>query len=500
MFVATARALNGKPPAIKWLQDKMLINGKFVPAVSGKMMDVINPATEEVCARVAEADAADVDLAVTAARKAFDSYRTTDGAYRRSLMLKLANLIYQHREELAAIETLDNGKSYNAALNVDLLLMEECFRYYAGWADKIYGRVAPVSGCNFSFVKREPVGVCGQIIPWNFPLLMAAWKLAPALAMGNTVVLKPAEQTPLGALRLGELLMEAGYPPGVANILPGFGSTAGAHLVRHRDVDKVAFTGSTAVGRQILCMAAESNLKRVTLELGGKSPLIVCDDADLDAAVDVASHGVYFNMGQVCTASSRIFVDAKVHDDFVARLKVAVEKRRVGPGNDLANDQGPLVSARQQQRVLEYIEKGKAERATLVTGGGRHGTRGYFVQPTVFTDVTDNMTIAREEIFGPVASVLKFHTMEEAVERANATTYGLAAGICTCDLDKIMHYSSFLKAGTVWVNCWNRYDAAMPFGGCKQSGIGRELGEEALSNYTETKSVFIALKSPFVKN
>ncbi|ORC85730.1 aldehyde dehydrogenase, mitochondrial precursor [Trypanosoma theileri] len=500
MFRATTKFFTNKPPVIKRLQDKLLINGRFVPAVSGKTFDVVNPATEEVCAHVAEAAEADVDIAVTAARKAFNEYRTTDGAYRRALMLKLADAIHRHREELAAIECLDNGKPYTVALNVDLMLVEECFRYYAGWADKVCGQVLPVSGKNFAFLKREPVGVCGQIIPWNFPLLMAAWKLAPALAMGNAVVLKPAEQTPLGALRLGELAMEAGYPAGVLNILPGYGATAGARLALHQDVDKIAFTGSTVVGHQIMRMAAESNLKRVTLELGGKSPLIVFEDADLDAAADVASHGIYFNMGQVCTASSRIFVHESVHDAFLAKLRVLAESRRIGPGNDPANDLGPLISARQHQRVLEYIEKGKKEGGIVVTGGERCAGRGYFVKPTVFAGVNDNMTIVREEIFGPVVCVIKFKTMDEVIERANNTTYGLAAGICTPDIEKIMYCSSFLKAGTVWVNCWNCFDASMPFGGFKQSGIGRELGDQALQHYTETKSVFMALKGPLVKN
>ncbi|RNF18327.1 aldehyde dehydrogenase, mitochondrial precursor [Trypanosoma conorhini] len=500
MLRATTRALCDRPPAVKRLQDKLLINGKFVPAVSGKTFDVVNPATEEVCARVAEADAPDVDLAVAAAREAFQHYRTTDGRYRRGLMLKLADAIHRHREELAAVETLDNGKPYGVALRLDLAQVEECFRYYAGWADKVCGQVLPTSGSNFSFTKREPVGVCGQVIPWNFPLLMAAWKLAPALAMGNTVVLKPAEQTPLTALRLGELAVEAGYPDGVLNILPGFGPTAGARLAMHDDVDKIAFTGSTVVGHQIMRMAADSNLKRVTLELGGKSPLIVCDDADLDAAATVASEGVYFNTGQVCTASSRVFVHEKVHDAFVAKLKVLAESRRVGPGDDPANNHGPLVSARQHERVLGYIEKGKVEGATVVTGGARCGDRGYFVQPTVFTAVADKMTIAREEIFGPVVCVMAFKTMDEAIERANATTYGLAAGVCTTDVEKVMHCASFLRAGTVWVNCWNCFDAAMPFGGFKRSGLGRELGEQSLQHYTETKSVHIALKGPLVKN
>jgi aldehyde dehydrogenase (NAD+) len=484
---------------ISRLQTKLLINNEWVESVSGKTFDVYNPATGEVCAQVFEGDAADVDLAVSAAKEAFKSFRLTDGRTRRDLMLKLANLLEANKEEMASIETLDNGKPYMQALYVDVMASVECFRYYAGWADKISGQVAPVSGMNFSFVKREPVGVCGQIIPWNFPLLMAAWKLAPALALGNTVVLKPAEQTPLSALRLGELFIEAGYPKGVVNIIPGFGPTAGGRISHHPDVSKVAFTGSTDIGHVIMRASANSNLKKVSLELGGKSPLIVCEDADLDAAVNAACAGIFFNMGQVCTAASRVFVHESVYDQFVEKMKENAEKRAIGAGQSADVDQGPLISKEQHDRVLSLIAKGKEEGATAICGGERYGDKGYFVKPTVFANATDNMTIVKEEIFGPVVCALKYKTLDEAIERANNTTFGLAAGVFSNNINTIMKLTSFLQAGTVWVNSWNVFDVACPFGGYKESGLGRELGEAALALYTETKCVTIALQDALVK-
>ena len=484
---------------LKRLQTKLLINNEWRDAVSGKTFEVVDPSTGKVCASVAEGAEADVDLAVKAARDAFKSFRTTDGPFRRNLLLKLADLLEKNKEEVASIESLDNGKPYAQALYVDVMSSIDCFRYYAGWADKVTGQVTPVSGAHFAFVKREPIGVCGQIIPWNFPLLMAAWKLAPALALGNTVILKPAEQTPLVALRLGELIIEAGFPPGVVNIIPGFGPTAGARIASHPDVNKVAFTGSTEIGHVIMKAAAESNLKRVSLELGGKSPFIVCADANVDKAAATAASGIFFNMGQVCTASSRVFVHESIHDEFVAKVKANAEARVVGPGKLLTTDQGPLVSQEQHERVLGYIAKGKQEGATCLTGGERAHNEGYFIKPTVFTGVTDDMTIAREEIFGPVVSVLKFKTIDEVIERANATTFGLAAGIFTNDLNTALKFSSFVEAGTVWVNCWNVFDNANPFGGYKRSGIGRELGDAALALYTESKTVCIALEQSLVK-
>ncbi|EPY27162.1 aldehyde dehydrogenase (NAD+) [Strigomonas culicis] len=488
------------PPKIDRFANKLLINGQFVDAVSGKTFDVYNPSTEQVITKVAEADKADVDLAVKAARNAFESYRFTDGPYRRDLMLRLCDIMEKNQEELAALESMDNGKPYRVALHADTKLAIECMRFYAGWADKLYGDLAPVSGNFLSYVKRQPVGVCGQVIPWNFPLLMAAWKLGPALALGNTVVLKPAEQTPLTAIRLGEMFLEAGYPAGVINILPGYGATAGAAIAMHSDVDKVAFTGSTVVGREIMRMAAESNLKKVSLELGGKSALIVASDADVDEAAAVAELGIYFNMGQVCTASSRIYVHESLHDAFVANLKKRAEARRVGPGSDPANDMGPLVSQKQHERVLSYIESGVKEGATLVTGGGRVGEKGYFVAPTIFADVKESMRICKEEIFGPVVCIMKFSDLDDVVACANDSIYGLAAGICTKDVDTAMRISSRLDAGTVWINTWNAFDVAQPFGGFKQSGLGRELGKDVLDLYTESKSVMYALKGPLTKN
>lgn len=486
-------------PKVTHIQDKLLINGRFVPAVSGKTFEVVNPADEAVVAHVAEADAADVDLAVKAARHAFEQYRTAECSWRRDLMLRLADILEKNNKEMAALESLDNGKPYEAALGADLTLAVECFRYYAGFADKVDGCVPPRSGNMLGIVKRQAVGVCGQIIPWNFPLLMAAWKLGPALAAGNTVVLKPAEQTPLSALRLGEMALEAGYPAGVLNILPGFGAHAGAHIARHMDIDKVAFTGSTVVGREVMRMAAESNLKKVSLELGGKSALIVCEDADVAEAAAVAETGIYFNMGQVCTASSRIYVHESVYDEFVSRLRAHAEQRKVGPGNDLSNDMGPLVSKRQHDRVLSYIDDGVKAGATVVTGGKRIGAKGYYVQPTIFADVKEDMKICKEEIFGPVTCVMKFRDMDEVVKRANDSIYGLAAGICTRSMDTALRYSTHLDAGTVWVNTWNNFCASMPFGGFKQSGIGRELGRYGIDLYTEPKAIHFQLKGPIVK-
>jgi aldehyde dehydrogenase (NAD+) len=474
-------------------QTKLLIDGRWVDALSGKTFATLNPATGEVICQVAEADKADVEIAVKAARRAFEHvWKTYEASGRRDLMLKLADLIEKNKEELATLETLDNGKPFTESLNVDLALAIKCFRYYAGWADKIGGRTCPVDGKFFSFTKHEPLGVVGQIIPWNFPLLMATWKLAPALAMGCCVVLKPAEQTPLSVLRLGELIIEAGYPAGVVNILPGFGPTAGAAIASHMDVDKVAFTGSTEVGHIIMQQAAKSNLKRVSLELGGKSPLVICEDADLDAAVAATQVGIFFNQGQVCTASSRVFVQESIYERFIEKLVSATRKRTQGnPFQDV--NMGPQVSEEQWNRVYGYIQKGKQEGAKCATGGKKVGDRGYFIAPTIFTDVTDDMTIAREEIFGPVMCCLKFRTLDEAIKRANKSEYGLAAGIFTRDINSAFKFADRVKAGTVWINTYNSFDTAQPFGGFKQSGQGRELGEYGLELYTEVKTVMIAL-------
>ncbi|MGO9471041.1 MAG: aldehyde dehydrogenase family protein [Isosphaeraceae bacterium] len=475
-------------------QTKMLIDGKWRDSQSGKTFDTINPATEEVITQVAEGDAADIDLAVKAARKAFDSgpWRTMDARDRGRLLNKLADVIESHTDELAELETLDNGKPIGESKSADLPLVIDCFRYYAGWADKIHGQTIPVRGRYFCYTKREPVGVVGQIIPWNFPMLMVAWKWGPALAAGCTVVLKPAEQTPLTALRLGQLALEAGFPAGVINIVPGYGETAGDALVKHRGVDKIAFTGSTEIGRIIMQNAA-GTLKRVTLELGGKSPNIVFADADLDAAVNGAMLGLFLNQGQCCCAGSRLLVQDKVYDAMVERLATASEKRQLGDPFDAKTEQGPQVDKTQFDKVLGYIKSGKEQGARCVTGGERFGSRGYFIKPTVFAEVKDNMAIAREEIFGPVMQVLRFKEIDEVIERANTTDYGLAAAVWTRDLKKAHAVADRIRAGTVWINCYDVFDAAAPFGGFKTSGIGRELGEKSLDNYTELKTVTVAL-------
>jgi aldehyde dehydrogenase (NAD+) len=482
-------------PSVKISANKLLINGQWANSVSGKTFPTINPSTAEVITQVAEADAADVDKAVTAARAAFDKgpWRKMSAAQRGNLLYKLADLIEKHADELAQLESLDNGKPYHVARAADLPLTIACYRYFAGWADKIQGKTIPVQGNYFTYTKHEPVGVVGQIIPWNFPLLMQAWKLGPALSTGCTVVMKPAEQTPLSALRVGELALEAGFPPGVLNLLPGYGPTAGAALARHMDVDKVAFTGSTEVGHLIMKASAESNLKRVTLELGGKSPNIVFADADMDEAIEGAHFALFFNQGQCCCAGSRLFVEEKCYDEFVERSVARAKKRTVGNPFDKNTEQGPQVDQDQFNKVMSYIDAGKKENAKMLTGGGRVGDKGYFIEPTVFADVQDNMKIAQEEIFGPVMSILKFKDLDEVVERANKSLYGLAAAVWTKDISKAHSIAASVRAGTVWVNCYDVFDAGAPFGGFKQSGIGRELGEYSLANYTEVKTVTVKL-------
>jgi aldehyde dehydrogenase (NAD+) len=475
---------------------KLLINNRWIPSESGKTFATINPATGEEICQVAEADAADVDRAVKAARAAFHPkapWRRMSAAERGRLLNRLADLIEKHADELAKLESLDNGKPYAIAKVADLPLTIACYRYYAGWADKVQGKTIPVAGDYFSYTRHEPVGVVGQIIPWNFPVLMQAWKLAPALATGNTVVLKPAEQTPLTALRVAELIAEAGFPDGVVNILPGYGPTAGAAIARHWDVDKVAFTGSTEVGHLIMEAAAQTNLKRVTLELGGKSPNIVFADADMDAAIEGAHFGLFFNQGQCCCAGSRVFVEEKAYDEFVDRSAARANARTVGDPFDPKTEQGPQVDDIQFEKVMSYIESGRKEGAKLVAGGNRAGDRGYFVEPTVFADVRDNMRIAEEEIFGPVMSIIKFKDIDEVADRANKTMYGLAAGVWTRDISKALAIANNVRAGTVWVNCYDVFDAAAPFGGFKQSGMGRELGEYGLQQYTEVKTVTVKL-------
>jgi len=474
---------------------QLLINNEWIESSSGRRFETINPATGEVICDVAEADTADVDRAVQAARTAFTSgeWRNMSATRRGELLYKLALLIEQNIEELARLESLDNGKPLSESLNIDLPGAIACYRYYAGWADKNQGKTIPIQGPYFCYTRHEPVGVVGQIIPWNFPLLMQAWKLAPALATGNTVILKPAEQTPLSALRVGELIVSAGFPPGVVNILPGYGPTAGAAITAHMDIDKVAFTGSTEVGHLIMAAAAKSNLKRITLELGGKSPNIVFADADMEAAISGAHFALFFNQGQCCCAGSRLFVEEKCYDEFVALSVERAQQRVVGDPFAPNTQQGPQVDKKQFDKVMRYIESGMREGAQMLCGGNRVGERGFFIEPTVFADVQDEMKIAQEEIFGPVMSIIKFKDIDEVIQRANTTMYGLAAAVWTKDITKAYAIANNVRAGTVWVNCYDVIDTAAPFGGFKQSGMGRELGEYGLQQYTEVKTVMIKL-------
>jgi aldehyde dehydrogenase (NAD+) len=415
-----------------------------------------------------------------------------DARDRGRLMYKLADLLEQEADELAALETLDNGKPIRDSRAADIPLVIDCIRYYAGWADKIQGSTIPIRGNHFCYTRREPVGVVGQIIPWNFPALMTAWKWGPALATGCTIVMKPAEQTPLTCLRMARLAQKAGIPDGVINVVPGYGPTAGAALVAHPGVDKIAFTGEGGTAKIIQRTALET-MKRVTFELGGKSPNVVFADADLEAAVEGAHFGLYFNQGQCCCAGSRLFVEDDVHDEFVERIQEKNKTRKVGDPFDPETEQGPQVDRDQFDKILRYVEYGKQEGAKLVTGGNRVGDKGYFVEPTLFTNVKDDMRIAREEIFGPVMSILKFSDVDEIARRANDTSFGLAAAVWTRDIGKAHTLAKKIRAGTVWINCYDVFDAAAPFGGFKESGLGRELGEAGLAAYTELKTVTVAL-------
>ena len=479
------------PPKVR--QTNMLIGGRWVESRSGKRFNTINPVNETVIADVAEGDAADVDAAVKAARAAFETgpWSKLDARDRGRLMNKLADLMEANLDELAALESLDNGKPISDARAADLPLSIDCIRYYAGWADKLTGDTIPIRGNYFCYTRREPVGVVGQIIPWNFPLLMAAWKWGPALAAGCTIIMKPAEQTPLTCLRLAELAQEAGIPDGVINVIPGFGAT-GSAMVKHPGIDKIAFTGHYETAQKIMVDAA-STLKRLTFELGGKSPNVVFADADLDAAVAGAEFGLFFNQGQCCCAGSRLFVEQSVHDKFVDKMLTSAKARRLGDPFDPNTTQGPQVDSDQFNKIMSYIDKGKSEGAKCLTGGNRFGNKGYFIEPTIFTGVTDEMAIAKDEIFGPVMSILPFQGMDEIITRANSTHYGLAAAVWTKDVQKAHRFAASVRAGTVWVNCYDVFDAAAPFGGFKMSGIGRELGAAALANYTESKTVTVNL-------
>ncbi len=480
--------------AAKVRHTECFINNEFVPAVSGKTFATYNPATEEEIAQVAEGDAADIDRAAKAARAAFDAgdWPKMDARDRGRLLYKLADAIENEIDELAALETLDNGKPLRDSRHVDIPLVIDVLRYYAGFADKIQGSVIPIRGKYLCYTRREPVGVAGQIIPWNFPMLMTAWKWGPAIAAGCTIVMKPAEQTPLTCLRMAALAREVGFPDGVINVVPGFGPTAGAATVKHPMIDKIAFTGEH-ITAQIITRDSAATLKRLTFELGGKSPNVVMADADLDAAAKGAYIGLYLNQGQCCCAGSRLFVHKSVEDKFLEKLHALTAKRKVGDPFAADTEQGAQIDQKQFTKIMQYIDKGKNEGATLLHGGKRVGEKGYFIEPTIFTGVKDQMSIATDEIFGPVLSVLTFDDVDEMIQRANQTFYGLAAAVWTRDISKAHDFAARVRAGTVWVNCYDVFDAAAPFGGFKMSGYGRELGEEGLKAYTESKTVTIAL-------
>jgi len=497
----TTRALSATQPKIVGNRNpdikyqKLFINNEFVDATNRNVFEVINPATGDVIAEVADGSEKDVDRAVKAAKDAFrlgSEWRRMDPSARGELLYKLADLIERDRAYLAALETLNNGKPFKDSYNIDIPHCISVLRYYAGWPDKMNGKVLPLAGDFFSYTRREPVGVVGQIIPWNFPMILLCWKLGPSVATGCTTVIKLDEHTPLTGLYTAKLIQEAGFPPGVVNIIAGDGPHCGASIVKHPDVHKVAFTGSTQVGK-IIGVEAAKHVKRTTLELGGKSPNIVFADCDLDLAVEMSHFALFFNQGQCCCAGSRTYVEEKIYDEFVQRSVERAKKRKVGDPFEDSTDQGPQISHEQMDKILDLIESGKKAGAKLLTGGVRAGDKGFFVQPTVFADVKDNHQIAREEIFGPVMQILKFKDINEVIERANDTDYGLAASVFSKDLDKSIVVSNGLRAGSIWVNTYDNFDPVAPFGGFKQSGLGREKGENSLDSYTETKCVTIKI-------
>ena len=479
---------------VKVEHTECFIDGKWVPAASGKTFATVNPATEQEIAQIAEGDAEDVDAAAKAARHAFESgdWPRMDARDRGRLLYRLAERMEEELIDLAALETLDNGKPLNDSKAADLPLAIDAIRYYAGYADKLHGSTIPIRGNYLCYTRREPIGVAGQIIPWNFPLLMLAWKWGPALAAGCTIVMKPAEQTPLTCLRMAQIAKEVGFPDGVINIVPGFGPTAGAACVKHPLIDKIAFTGEHRTA-QIITRDSADTLKRLTFELGGKSPNVVFADADMDAAVQGAYIGLFLNQGQCCCAGSRVFVQKECHDEFIEKLTQLTLKRKVGDPFAGDTEQGPQVDQAQFEKIMSYIDKGKNEGAQCVAGGNRVGEQGYFIEPTIFDNVSDDMSIATDEIFGPVMSVLTFDDKEDMIRRANNTFYGLAAAVWTRDIANAHDFAARVRAGTVWVNCYDVFDAAAPFGGFKMSGYGRELGEEGLKPYTESKTVTVKL-------
>jgi len=492
-------------PVVQLPPLNLFINNEWVPALDGRTFETLDPSTGQVICSVAEARLPEVNLAVAAAKKAFQRnspWRKMDASARGLLISRLADLVERDAKLLAALESIDNGKAFGVAMAADVALAIKCFRYYAGWTDKICGKTVPIDGEHMSMTRLEPIGVCGQIIPWNFPLLMATWKLAPALAAGCVVVIKSAEQTPLSLLHLATLIKEVGFPPGVVNVLNGYGPSCGAHMVAHKDIDKIAFTGSTEVGK-IIQVAAAGTLKNVTLELGGKSPAIVFPDANLDLAVETLNFGLFFNAGQACCASTRIFVHEDIYDEFVKRATARAAQiqvgRGLGPTGITGAAQGPQVDKDQFDKIDRLVQTGKSQGAKCTLGGNKVAGPGYFYEPTVFADVTNDMTIAQEEIFGPVMCILKFKDTEEVLAMANDTCYGLAAAVFSTNLNNVTNMALGLRAGTVWANCYDVLEACVPFGGFKQSGAGRELGEYGLSQYSEVKTITIAL-TPGTKN